>query len=421
MPRRIKTFSEEQEDYWWEDWESEQQFRRSNSKNNTAREIEKLLREMERLTRPHNYYPKKKKKDTSGSGGSYKGFSGSYKQRCIIKCSYEKDSIAKHKAFLREYIPQENKEEVKEKPVLFSKDEDVVSDHVLIDYEKVMDSKFFRFIISPENQSVPIKVLVRNLMKKVEAATGYELYWFAGQHDNTGHGHCHLLINGKDKNGKDVKFDKYWLKYLFRETAQDICTELVGFRTKKEIDNEMKKMPYSKRFCRIDAEIKKASVNNSIGKDDDYTTSVVAKNSDMQLRLLFLTELGFAKKIGKGNYPGRFVLEKNWEDKLRALGNYNSFLAARNNLLYTKGINLELYKPSFGKINGVITHIYKHDIEESWSNAIVIEDKQTRKAYFVPLRNVPNDKLFGATVEFGSRNNGKQIIANNLKVIEWSK
>lgn len=379
------------------------------------------MRELERMTRPHYYGTKKKKKNDSGGAGGFGGFSGSRKQRCIIKCSYEKDSIAKHKAFLKEYIPQENKEQVEEKPVLFSQEEDMVSDQTLVDYEKVMDSKFFRFIVSPESQAVETKLLVRTLMKKIEAATGYKLYWFAGQHNDTGHGHCHVLINGKDKEGRDVKFDKYWFKYLFRELTQDICTELVGYRTDREIQNERKKIPYSKRWCMLDEKIKSVSVNNSLNKDDNFTTSVTAQSSDMQLRLLFLVELGFAKKVGKAEYPGRFVLEKDWEDKLRTYGNYNSFINARNTLRYTRDVNLELYKPSAGQVKGVITHIYKHDMEESWCNAIVIEDKDSGKAWFVPTRNVPNDKLFGAKVVFGSRNNGRQVVANNLKVIEWGK
>ena len=183
-------------------------------KDNSGKELEKLLKEIELLTRPRP--ASKKKKTESGGGRSNYSWTTSRKQLCIIKCNYEKDSMKKHKAFLKFYMPQKNKETVENKPVLFNAIEDIVSAKTLSDYEfNIMDKMFFRFVISPKRQDVPIKLLVRLFIKTVEKMTGYELYWFAAEHNDTLQKHCHLLINGKDKNGKEVHFDKSFFDLNF--------------------------------------------------------------------------------------------------------------------------------------------------------------------------------------------------------------
>lgn len=421
MPLKIRSYADEllrDESY---DWWDETFAKIKKTSKSDSREIEKMMREFARLTRPH-YWNKKKKKKTSGNGGGGGHFSSSVnKQRCTVKCSYEKSSFRKHMDFLKIYMPQENKDKVIEKPHLFSATEDIASDEALLDYQKNMDQKFWRFIISPARQDIPMEVLVRNFIKQIELKTGYELSWFAAKHTDTANIHSHILINGKDKNGKDVKFEKFFFKSLFRELASDICTALKGPRTQQDIDMERKKLVIVKRWCRLDAQISLHCSPNLIYSSKEYESIVKADNEEMQARLTYLEELGLAKRIGSKVFPSSFLLEKDWEDKLHTMGNYNSFIDARDSLKYTGKINLQLYKATSGHIEGEITHIFKHDFEGAWSNAIVIENQKLGKAWFVPLRSEPNEKLKGAKVEFNSRNNGKQTVANKLKVITWGQ
>ncbi len=294
-------------------------------KDNSGKELEKLLKEIELLTRP--LPAKKKKKTESGGGRSNYSWTTSRKQLCIVKCNYVKDSIKKHKAFLKFYMPQKNKETVENKPVLFSATEDIVTAKTLSDYEfNIMDKMFFRFVISPKRQDVPIKLLVRLFIKTVEKMTGYELYWFAAEHNDTLQKHCHLLINGKDKNGKEVHFDKAFFKSEFRVILQDLCTEMMGMRTDYEIQQDKEDRLRAKRWIKLDNDIKdyarpvltsdkdyptsviaknyKMHARPVLTSDKDYPTSVIAKNYKMHARLKFFEKYGLAKQIDNNDFHG---------------------------------------------------------------------------------------------------------------------
>ena len=104
-----------------------------------------------------------------GFGGS--GFENNRDQRVMFKMSYpqgsEKAMRKIHEKYLRTYMPQENKAQVEEKPVLFGTDED--------EYEANMTGFHHKCIISPENQNVDLELLSREFIKRVEVLTGYKL------------------------------------------------------------------------------------------------------------------------------------------------------------------------------------------------------------------------------------------------------
>jgi len=58
--------------------------------------------------------------------------------------------------------------------------------------------------INPENK----KAFTREIMQRLGSEKGLDLDWVATAHNNTSHHHIHVVVLGKDKNGKDVRFDK---------------------------------------------------------------------------------------------------------------------------------------------------------------------------------------------------------------------
>ncbi len=423
MSYHEKTYSEQLEEEYRQDWLEELNYKRSGRKVDGARELEKLLREIERMTRPSTVYHKKYKKQNSrkyGFTGHYSS-KNNYMQNCTVKVSYENDNVKKHLSFLKDYIPQENKLTVKDKPVLFNDVEDSVSDGTVLEYVDDIDQKFYRIIVSPERQDVPGKVFIRAFMKFIEEQTDCSLSWFAGEHNDTGHRHYHILINGHDKNGKDVFLPRELVCGALRNFARIELTNLFGYRTEKEIEEERKKQKYARRWTRLDNRIKNYCKEYYVSEESQYPFHITAMDSDMQLRLLFLTELGCALRVGKQTYPGRFILKKDWEDYLKTIGAYNIFPVVGEKLHYVDKDNLTLYKPEDGIVEGVITSIYKQNFEGGWSNGIVIENRKKNKAWFVPTRNVPLDNLVGAVVNFNSKTKGRQFLKNNLNVLSWGK
>ena len=108
MSYHEKTYSEQLEEEYRQDWLEELNYKRSGRKVDGARELEKLLREIERMTRPSTVYRKKYKKQNSrkyGFTGHYSS-KNNYMQNCTVKVSYENDNVKKHLSFLKDYIPQ---------------------------------------------------------------------------------------------------------------------------------------------------------------------------------------------------------------------------------------------------------------------------------------------------------------------------
>jgi len=133
---------------------------------------------------PHTGLPKLKFKTRPGkrgggfSGGGYRsGHRSSYsdyspRQLCTFKAShrYDKALNKKHLA----YIQKEGKGRNGSDPELYGADPD--------NYESRMSKLHYRWIISPDNPSVDLNLLIENFMDKVEDYTGYKLDWVATNH-----------------------------------------------------------------------------------------------------------------------------------------------------------------------------------------------------------------------------------------------
>lgn len=420
-----------------EDYYLEKQAHRKKKGTDNSKELQRLTRELTLLFRGtkrssskkdekketqsyfhSGYYPLNNSKINKRETTTQKKIPEIRKQNCIVKGNWSFNKN-KHKNFLRTYMPQKNKDQVKEKPVLFSETENEVSEETLLDYEKnIMAQKFYRFIISPEKNEIPVESMVRSLMKKVEAATGYKLYWFGAKHTDTDHHHAHILINGIDKNGRTVSFGNGFFKKTFRSLARDCCTSYLGLRTDEEIKAEKLRMPFLKRYTKLDKEIEKYEVEGY--GNNDFNSVVIVQNELMQQRLSTLEMLELAKKSDDGK---KYYLEKNWKDKLKAMGAFNSFIEARNSLRYVDQKNLVQYKKNIGSVKGIVTRIFKSNYEDSWTNAILVENKSENKAWYIPFKEEPSDKLFNATVEFGMTqtflSSGKQSLKRNLRVLDW--
>ena len=372
-------------------WDNRPKYFKLNRKDD-MREARKLYKTLEYLlsSSDKNY---EKEKYRSGSGGGY----FTRQQNCVLKMRYGTE-LSKHVRFLEEYLTQEKKKEVIEKPKLFSEGD--VDDAFVENYKDNMDSKHFKFIISPENPEVDCKVLTKTLVKRLELITGYNFSWLAAVHTNTNHPHAHLLINGIDKNGKKVDcFRGTMLKHTIREMARQICTELKGERTQEEIE--------AYRYCMLDKEIEHFCFVRSSNDNPDYPVSIRSQNDVMYKRLCHLEKIGLARR--QEGEADIFNLEKDWSDKLHSAGRYSSYLKARNELLFMHGIDLKIFGNDGETATGIITKLYKMNYEESWDNAVVIENKETNKAWFVPVYNEPNDKLLGAEVSCKKNEKGGKM------------
>ena len=146
-------------------WDNRPKYFKLNKKDD-MREARKLYKTLEYLLTSSDKNYEKEKFRTGGGSGFY-----TRQQNCVLKMRYGPE-LAKHMRFLEEYLTQEKKNEVIVKPKLFSENE--VDDEFIENYKNNMDSKHFKFIISPENPEVDCKVLTKTLVKRLEKITGYK-------------------------------------------------------------------------------------------------------------------------------------------------------------------------------------------------------------------------------------------------------
>jgi type IV secretory pathway VirD2 relaxase len=318
----------------------------------------------------------KKKKSGSSGGRRISSQVRDTRQRCTVKMHYSK-SMEAHKEQINRYLVKEGKGKDGVKPELYGTPE--------AEYRKNMVNKNFRIFLSPASASIPLEALTKTFVSSLEAQHGYKLYWVASEHYDTAHHHVHLLINGTDKNGRDVFFPPDQVKTFMRENARNICTALAGSRTKEDMAREKEGLLTANRYTYLDEQIKERM------KDNCFTVKAGRESESILRRLDHLRFLELCRFENN-----KFIFTQTWEKTLKTNGRYNAFLSARKTLKYTNEQNLKLYDGSQGNVSGVITKIFKTD-EVSDNHAVLLESIDGN-AYFIPLFWKPNIKG-GETVE----------------------
>lgn len=379
-----------------------------------GKEFEKLFREMDFL-----FYKKTDKKNSNMYSASGRGRKPQ-NQICTAKMYYG-DNLKNHIEFLRKYMPQQNKDEVTEKPKLFNGSYDIVPEEEIRKYESEASELYFKYIISPESQNVPLKLLVRSFVKNLEKLTGYHFSWMAVEHHNTDHAHAHLLLNGKDKKtGEDIRIPKEIIKSA-RITAGELCTKMIGNRTPEQIEASRKRLPEAKRYTILDDRIEKycipfPSIRKPSDDENEYEAEIIARDEEMKKRLSVLCQLGIARCYSR-NIPPLYYLERNWKNKLKNIGRYNTFVEARRKLRWTTACNLKVFDRDAGNFKGVVTQRFIMDDENVFNNAIVVENRQTGEAYYVRTHSQPDEEIIGSAVELSYKNNSKGRNVLHLRVM----
>ena len=292
-------------------------------------------------------------------------------QKCIAKMQYS-SSIDAHKKQLNDYLTREGTGRDGEEAELFGTDSNVYKDNMV--------GKNYRVFLSPESDKVDLKEMTKEFIKRLEMQTGYKLLWQGACHYNTAHPHSHLLINGLDKDGKEVTFSKDVVKTFMREAARDICTKQVGLRTDKDLALDKEKELESHRFTKLDEKI----LGLCNDRNHIFPTGLFGESARIKKRLETLKKLKLCEYKDHG-----YVMRKNWQQDLKANSKYNTFLRAREELKYTEPSRLQVYAGKEGAmIAGKVTKIYRTDGDASDNHAVILEGLDG-KAYFIPLLNAP--------------------------------
>ena len=291
------------------------------------------------------------------------------RQRCVAKMQYS-NSIEAHCVQIENYLIREGAGLEGNTPELFGTDCE--------EYRRNMVPRNFRIFLSPETNDYNLQELGEQFIRRLERQTGYQLYWQGACHYNRPHHHTHLLINGIDRQGREVQFPRDVVRTFFRETARDLCTEQVGNRTWRDLEREKEQALTSSRYTRLDDRIADLSDNSRV---------TVGRHTYDRERIL--TRLDTLRRLNLCTYEnGGYVLSENWQENLRANGRYNTYLRARSDLHYTDPSLMRLYSGEQGAVTGRVTRVYRTDDDASDNHAVVLEGINGN-AYFVPLLRRP--------------------------------
>jgi hypothetical protein len=342
-------------------------------KKNDMKEAQKLF-----TCRKKNRIGTRVSVPTSGVRG---GVLKKRQQRCMVKFFYGTKKGA-HQKYLEEYMPQKNKEAVLEKPELFGSDID--------EYKEHMSDKHFKFIISPERSDINLKVLTETLVQKINTLYGLDVYYQAAAHYDTAHPHVHLLINGVDKNGRDIeRFPKDFIKHTLRTMAQDVCTSLAGYRTVEEVRQSKSDLYKSNRFTWLDK-----AIQASAWKRETKSNAIIFPHDSISVkkRLEYLSAIGLAQHTG----GGRYALEAGWDETLKNMGRYNRFLEVWNTYKGS-GKPVRVYKGK-EELIGIVKKVYTMNDEDTWNNGFVLETE--KGVYYIPTLQKTPEQFTGKKVRY---------------------
>ncbi|WP_256890351.1 relaxase/mobilization nuclease domain-containing protein [Acidomonas methanolica] len=184
----------------------------------------------------------------------------------------------------------------------------------------VEDRHQFRFIVSPEDADRldDLTDFTRDLMTRMEADLGTRLDWVAVNHFNTAHPHVHVVVNGRDDQGKDLVIDGGYITHGIRERASEFLTLDLGpvseIEQRQKLENEIDR----DRFTRLDRALLAQARENHL----DMRPGSDTPTSDLVDRRLRLSRLAKLERMGLASQtePGRWTLDDRLEERLRNLG-----------------------------------------------------------------------------------------------------
>ena len=199
------------------------------------------------------------------------------------------------------------------------------------------DRHQFRFIVSPEDagQYDSLKELTRKVMVQVEQDVGTRLDWVAVDHFNTGHPHTHIIVRGRDDQGKDLIIAPEYMKEGFRERVQAQVSLDLGPRSDMEIASARRVEVTQERLTSIDRQLLRDA--DDMGRVQ--STHVDGFTQTLRTgRLVQLERFGLAEPIAAGQWR----LREDMEQTLRRMGERGDIIKSLHQSLTARGIAANL-------------------------------------------------------------------------------
>ncbi len=214
------------------------------------------------------------------------------------------------------------------------------------------DRHQFRFIVSPEDapEMSDLRPFVRDLMETIEGDLGTKLDWVAADHFDTGHPHTHIVLRGKDDQGKDLIIARDYIAHGMRRRASELLTLELGPQSEQEIRRKLEHQIEQNRFTDLDRQLVRQVQDGVLeirrGQETDTrlrnTLQAVQDRTDARFRhatqiarLRALERRGLAKEIA----PGQWRLSDGLEETLHRAGERGDIIKTMHRGLKAAGVD----------------------------------------------------------------------------------
>ena len=239
------------------------------------------------------------------------------------------------KAHLR-YIQRDGVARDGEAGTLYSRDHDGADGKAFL-ARSDSERHQFRLIIAAEDGAkfVDLRPFIRDLMAKIENDLGTKLDWVAVDHHNTGHPHTHVVIRGRDADGRDLVIAKSYISHGIRAQAQRLVTLELGPETQIERLSKLALETAATRLTPIDRSIAREAKEN-IWVFDGKGSRAHQMRSLKIARLKTLERLGLAAE----RRPGVFEVDQQLIRRLQDLGVREERYATTQRTLKAAGLTV---------------------------------------------------------------------------------
>lgn len=268
------------------------------------------------------------------------------------------------------------------------------------------DRHQFRFIVSPEDAAelADLKPFVRDLMAGMEADLGTRLDWVAVDHFNTEHPHTHIVLRGRDDQGKDLVIARDYITHGMRRRASELLTLELGPQTEREIRQKLERQVHQERFTDLDRELVRDAVDGMVDARPSYAHGPDRKKQVLRIgRLRTLEKRGLAKELK----PGRWRLAPRLEETLRRAGERGDIIKTMHRGLRQAGFeagaaDYAIYDPGDPRAQSITGRIIDRGLHDEINDGhFVMVDAADGRVHFVALdhRQDMDDLPMGAIVE----------------------
>jgi type IV secretory pathway VirD2 relaxase len=228
---------------------------------------------------------------------------GARQQRSVVKLQYvAKRTPGGWRAHGR-YLAREGAQREGEKGLGFDASErEVEIDRRLDGWQRAEDPRLWKMILSPERgAALDLVEFTRRLLGAMERDLGTRLEWVAIDHQNTAHPHVHVVIRGRDEEGRPLLLDREYVKHGVRSRSREVATQMLGYRTEADRLRARERALEVRRFGEVDAILEqRLGPGRLVSFEDPVPPSQRAATLRLQLigRLQFLERLGLATRAG---------------------------------------------------------------------------------------------------------------------------